>query len=212
MSTEASPIEPRLANLIRLAGSRILQIEAQRFFFLRHGETEGNRRRIIQPAEEPLNALGLEQAAIAAEVLRAHPVARIHASTMRRAWQTAEAVAAVTGHEIVPTPGLREKWFGDWVGRSSAELEWDTVPPNGESLGDFIERTCAAARATLQHAEGTLLVAHGGTLFVIASALGVEVTPEIRANATPLLFERDGGRWRAVVLAQLGAPTAEVPS
>jgi probable phosphoglycerate mutase len=45
-----------------------------------------------------------------------------------------------------------------------------------------------------------LLVAHGGTLLVLAGALGVRLEPAMRANAMPLLFRRAGAAWEAVAL------------
>ena len=44
----------------------------------------------------------------------------------------------------------------------------------------------------------TLLVAHGGPLYVLVFSLGVDLLEQHVANATPLLFEREAeaGRWR----------------
>ena len=192
-----------LDEVRRLAGARLLQVRARRFIFLRHGETEGNARRVYQPPEIPLNSTGLEQARRAAEYLRAHPVSRILASDMRRAWQTAEAAAQIVGAPVIAEPRLRERWFGDLVGKSSAELDWRNEPPNGESLADFIARTQAAFNDALDTEEPTLLVAHGGPLYVLVFSLGAELLERHIANATPLLFEFEASisRWRISNLA-----------
>lgn len=187
-----------LDEVRRLAAARPLVPRAQRFIFLRHGETEGNARRVYQPPEIPLNPAGLEQARRAAEYLRAHPVGRILASDMRRAWQTAHAAAAIVGAPVIAEPRLRERWFGDLVGQPSQDLDWRNEPPNGESLRDFVARTQAGLRDALDSDVSTLLVAHGGPLYVLVFSLGAELLERHIANATPLLFEYEAraSRWR----------------
>ena len=187
-----------LDEVRRLAVGSPLVPKARRFIFLRHGETEGNARRVYQPADIPLNATGQAQARLAAEYLRAHPVERILASDMRRAWQTAEAAAESVRASVTPEPRLRERWFGDLIGTSSKDLDWRNEPPNGESLQDFVVRTQAGFRDALDTDASTLLVAHGGSLYVLVFSLGADLLEEHIANATPLLFEHESstGRWR----------------
>ncbi len=186
-----------LDEVRRLAAARPLQPRARRFIFLRHGETEGNAQRIYQGPEIPLNPTGLEQARRAAEYLRAHPVGRILASDMRRAWQTAQAAAEIVRAPLLAEPRLRERWFGDLIGKSSQDLDWRDEPPNGESLGDFIARTQAGLSDALDTETSTLLVAHGGPLYVLVFSLGADLLERHIANATPLLFEYEAAarRW-----------------
>ena len=195
---EARLIKHGLDEVRRLAHKRPLKPRARRFIFLRHGETEGNAKRIYQPADIPLNATGLAQARLAAGYLCEHPVERILASDMRRAWQTAEAAAAMVGAPIIAEPRLRERWFGDLIGTSSIDLDWRNEPPNGESLRDFVTRTQAGIDAALDTDAATLLVAHGGPLYVLVFSLGAELLEQHIANATPLLFEFEAPseRWR----------------
>jgi broad specificity phosphatase PhoE len=187
-----------LDEVRRLAAERPLQPRARRFVFLRHGETEGNAQRVYQPPEIPLNPTGLEQAKRAAEYLREHSVARILASDMRRAWQTAQAAAEVVRAPVIAEPRLRERWFGDLIGTPSQNLDWRNEPPNGESLRDFVARTQAGLNDALDTEASTLLVAHGGPLYVLVFSLGADLLERHIANATPLLFEREAeaGRWR----------------
>jgi probable phosphoglycerate mutase len=185
-----------LSEMQRLARLRQpLNLKAKRFWFLRHGETEGNATRIIQHAEISLNARGFEQAQVAGEVLRHQPFERIYGSTMTRAWQTAQAVGRACGREPIPTDSLRERWFGDLVGTTSVGLNWSIDPPNGERIADFVTRTCDAAQTLLADEEPTLLVAHGGNLYALAFALGIELEVAYIANATPLKIEHADGRW-----------------
>lgn len=170
---------------------------AERFLFLRHGETRGNHQRIFQHAEIELNETGLAQAREAAGLLAGSGVRRILASTMTRAWQTAQIAAEATGVTPTPEPRLRERWFGDLVGTSSANLDWSFDPPNGDRLADFVGRTREALAHCLSSMEPTLLIAHGGTLYVIAYSLGVTLSESMSHNATPLVFERSAGCWTA---------------
>jgi probable phosphoglycerate mutase len=186
-----------LDEVRRLATKTLLVPRARRFIFLRHGETEGNARRIYQPFDIPLNPAGQAQARRAAEYLSEHPVERILASDMQRAWQTAQTVARVVGAPVVPEPRLRERWFGDLIGTSSMDLDWRKEPPNGESLYDFVVRTQAGFLDALDTDASTMLVAHGGSLYVLVFSLGANLLEQHIANATPLLFEyrSDTSRW-----------------
>ena len=187
-----------LDELRRLAQTRPLQPRARRFFFLRHGETEGNAQRLYQSPETPLNPTGLAQARRAAEYLRAHPVGRILASDMQRAWQTAQAAAEIVRAPVIAEPRLRERWFGDLTGTSSLNLDWRNEPSNGESLREFVLRTQAGLNDALDVETATLVVAHGGPLYVLVFSLGAELLEQHIANATPLLFEyqTETSRWR----------------
>ena len=210
-STTPSPVPADAAEaawLARVARHRIDSIaqhclaplpeaRADRFIFLRHGETRGNHLRIFQHAEIELNESGLAQAAEAAGLLADSGVRRILSSTMQRAWQTAVIAGKAMNLQPTEEPGLRERWFGDLVGTSSAEMDWSYDPPNGDRLIDFVGRTRQALAASLASTEPTLLVAHGGSLYVIAYSLGVTLREDMASNATPLLFERSNGRWSA---------------
>jgi len=198
-------IKHGLDEVQRLAAERPLQPRARRFIFLRHGETAGNAQRIFQPADIPLNSTGHAQARCAAEYLRAHPVARIVASDMLRAWQTAQTAAEIARAPVIAEPRLRERWFGDLIGTSSIDLDWRNEPPNGESLRDFVVRTQHGFCDALESDAYTLVVAHGGPLYVLVFSLGAELLEQHIANATPLLFEyeADAGRWRISNIAPL---------
>ncbi|HEY2254176.1 MAG TPA: histidine phosphatase family protein, partial [Variovorax sp.] len=79
-----------LEQLIALAAARPLDPACGEFYFLRHGQTECNARQIFQAADEPLSALGLQQAARAAELLAKVPIRSILCSDVQRALTTAQ--------------------------------------------------------------------------------------------------------------------------
>lgn len=196
-----------LDALFEMAAAKPLRPECEAFYFIRHGETDGNHKRIFQHAEIPLNARGLAQAEAASSALAGARLQRIVASTMTRAWTTAEIIGRP--HSLTPLPedGLRERWFGDLVGTPSHDHDWRDDPPNGETLATFVMRTQAGiARSLVQAGQSrTALVGHGGILYVLAPSLGLAITTELLANATPLLFERSGPGWKVTRIADVGA-------
>lgn len=173
------------------------------FWFLRHGQTDGNRHKFFQPASQPLNERGILQARQAANAMRESRIARIIASDMARTLQTAAAVAETCQLEVHPSPLLRERNFGELVGSSSLVIDWTCNPRGGESLEAFVLRVRQGIDESLSENQ-TLLVAHGGTLYVLASVLGVDVAAASLANATPLGFYRQAGKWCIETLQPTG--------
>lgn len=196
----------------------------QRLLLVRHGETALNAARILQPADTPLSARGLEQARALSRRLAVEPLAAIWSSDLPRAWQTAEAVAA--GRGIAAEPLLQERNFGDLRGRAYDSLGFDPIarseaPPGGESLAEFERRIDLAfdlALAALAGLPGSLvLVTHG---LVIRSLLArrVELAPGLalpeRIGNTALSVVEPGAPPRAVRIdctAHLDAARADDP-
>mgnify|MGYP005850605723 CR=1 FL=1 len=180
-------------DMARAAGVRV---RADAFLFCRHGQTAGNAARIYQHAHEPLDAEGHAQAIRAAAAVVAGPrPSRLLASDMARAWLTAGHIASAARLPVMPAPGLRERSFGALLGTSSAGFDWRADPPGGETLPAFVGRTAAALSDALDADGLPMIVAHGGTLLVLAGALGLPLDPELRANAVPLLIRRAGPAW-----------------
>jgi probable phosphoglycerate mutase len=191
-----------LQQLAALAASQSLAPACDPFYFLRHGQTVRNAQRIFQAPDEPLSELGVQQAARAAGLLAAAPLRTLLSSDAVRALTTARIVAEPHGIAPLALEGLRERNFGALIGTSSAHIDWACEPEGGETLAAFIDRTRAALTHALAHPAPALIVAHGGTLYVLAALLGVPVNAELLGNALPLRFERHGGAWRAVALMQ----------
>ena len=78
-------------------------------FLARHAETDWNREHRWQGhADPPLNRTGLDQAWELSQVLEGEPFDAIYSSDLRRAYETADAVAKGRGLEIIVDTGLRE--------------------------------------------------------------------------------------------------------
>lgn len=198
-------------QLIQLAASTPLSPAVDHFYFLRHGQTPRNALRIFQSYDEPLSDLGLQQAALAATLLAQEPIRSIVCSDARRAFDTAHAVAAPLGLTPVAREVLRERHFGCLIGTSSAEIDWACAPEGGETLAQFVERKRAALDAALQAPAPVLIVAHGGTLYVLAALLRVPVDAALLGNAQPLRFERQAdGQWTARALMRADGSVATI--
>ncbi len=190
-----STLTPGLEQLVALAAAQPLEPACDHFYFLRHGQTNRNASRIFQSADEPLSVLGLEQAARAAALLATEPIRSIVCSDMNRAFVTASTVAAPLGLTPQLQAGLRERHFGVLIGRSSVDIDWSCDPEGGESLAGFVARKRPALAVALAATAPVLVVAHGGTLYVLAALLGVPVDMSLLGNAQPLRFERRDDRW-----------------
>ncbi len=183
------------------AAAPALRPAVRRFYFIRHGETAGNAARIVQSPVIPLNERGRAQAAEAAERLAAGgaDATHIEASSYPRAYETAQAVVRRLALPMRATPRLGERLFGELVGQSALELDWRARPAGGETLPEFVARTKAAAAAALGRG-APCLVAHGGNLRVLMSALGVAFSEDHAANALPLRFDLRETGWEVTIL------------
>lgn len=139
-------------------------------YLIRHGETALNASRTLQPADTPLSARGLTQAAAIARRLVDAGVVAIVSSDLPRAAQTATAIGAACGLPIRWEPLLHERNFGDLRGQPYDGLSFDPLtlvdaPPGGESAATFRARVAEAfARIVAWRAslDGNLaVVTHG---------------------------------------------------
>ena len=162
-------------------------MDATRLIVVRHGETAWNvDTRIQGHLDIPLNATGLWQARQLGDALAGEAISAIYTSDLLRARKTAQAVADATGAALIDEPGLRERAFGSFQGRTFAEVEaehpeqarrWrqrdpDYAPQGGESLRVLRERVIDTThRLAARHpGELVLLVTHGGVLDVLYRA------------------------------------------
>jgi probable phosphoglycerate mutase len=167
----------------------------ERFYFVRHGRTQGNLTKTFQHPEIPLAEEGLQDAESAAAILHNADFTHMLASDMARAWRTAGAISARTGKPVTVERGIRERYFGVMIGRSSVNLDWRIEPAGGETLQGFVDRTVAGIASALASGPTPLLVSHGGVLMVLAYALGVDLNDDVQRNGVPLLVRREAAGW-----------------
>jgi 2,3-bisphosphoglycerate-dependent phosphoglycerate mutase len=149
--------------------------------FIRHGETDWNRRQCFQgQLDVPLNETGREQARRLAARLADEPPDALFTSDLRRASETAAPLAAAWKMQPAAVRGLREQSFGVLEGLDAAgarqqhadlwqrwlEQRADYALPGGESLQQFSARVLGAVRELAAQAAGrrVVVVTHGGVL------------------------------------------------
>lgn len=182
---------------------------------LRHYPTDWNGearlqgrtdRPLTEAAREKLRALALPPP---------WDIARLVASPLSRARETAEILAA--GREVATDSRLVEQSWGVWEGRLSHELlmepesnfvptheiDWDFRPPKGESQADVWARTKAALADLAQAGHPAVVVTHKAAMRVILSQA---------AQIPPGETEIKRGRLYPIALAPDGTPSAPAPA
>jgi broad specificity phosphatase PhoE len=87
-------------------------------FFVRHGETEWNRKELLQGTTDvPLSETGMLQAKETAKKLKGNEFDAVYVSPLQRALQTAEILLGKKGG-IVIEQRLRERHFGKFEGEA----------------------------------------------------------------------------------------------
>lgn len=166
--------------------------ETKRFFFLRHGRTEGNATLTFQGRlDYPLDELGRRQAAAAAAWLSTQGADYLATSPLARARETADRVAAAMGlGEPRVLESLVEVDVGIFSGVEAGEAarrhesvyrefehrSWDAVPEAEDSASMYYRAmlTWKSLRAqALSGASRLVCVTHGGTLqWIFRSTFG----------------------------------------
>ncbi len=190
----------------------------------RHGRTAWNAESRFQGGTDvPLDGVGRAQAHRAARDLASLKPARVVASDLSRAVDTARALGALSGLPVQTDVQLRETYAGDWEGLTREEIfstdgarfrDWlagrDVHAGGGELRSAVGERVAAAVE---RHASGLpagatlVVVTHGGAT---RAGLGVLLELPIESwaalgglvNCAWSVLERcepeTGRRWRLV--------------
>ena len=152
-----------------------------RLHLVRHGESEGNARGLVQGQtyDVPLTARGREQAILAARQVALLGPTYVVSSALLRAAQTAEAIAATTGLVADEEPRLRERSYGEDEGRPRSEVpalgDPDLVSPGGESFADVVARVrdwLTDLHRTRPH-DVVVAVTHGDVIAAAVVCLGL---------------------------------------
>ena len=154
-----------------------------RLWLVRHGESEWNRRGLVQGhASDPkLTDRGINQARAVLGRLDTRSVGALYSSDLLRAVQTAEILGSALGTQIRVEAALRERSFGVAEGLPLTELgadsgveadrvvDPDRAPVGGESVRRLYERAVGFATEALQRHPGDdlVFVTHGGVIRVL---------------------------------------------
>jgi broad specificity phosphatase PhoE len=152
-------------------------------YLARHGQTAYNLEGRFQGQQPvPLDELGRTQAHELAELAAEHGFAVLWCSTLLRARETAEIVAARIGLEPIEDARLMETDAGDWTDRAFADVQAEAPElfakfvagdptfafPGGESFAEQEVRVGAALDEIERGPLPALVVCHG---MVIRAAL-----------------------------------------
>jgi len=154
--------------------------------FIRHAET-ALAGTFCGHTDPPLDAHGHAQVSALLAQLASQRFDAVHASDLRRATQTAEAIAAACAVPCMATPNLREIHFGRWEGLTWSQIEaqdheyaqrwvaaFPALPaPDGEPFAAFERRVLDEAARLRRLAEDRRIavVTHGGVMRVILQNL-----------------------------------------
>ena len=150
---------------------------------VRHGQTEGNLRRLlVGRTDMPLDDIGRRQAVATADfAATSYQPDLVLSSPLVRARDTAEEIGRRLGLAVEIEPGLVELDFGDVEGWAIEEALThhphmaevlldpngdDYSWPNGEMLGDFHRRVAACFEMLVEkhRHHHVLIVTHGGVI------------------------------------------------
>jgi probable phosphoglycerate mutase len=190
------------------------------FYLVRHGESAWNaENRLCGRSDVPLSETGRRQAKSVAERLKSIPFEAFYSSPLLRALETARLISESVGLEPVPDPRLVELDYGQWEGRTLAEVierdpeafhAWDAnpaqlAPPGGESGLEAQQRVVSFLDfAAAKHPQGHVLVAFHKTVcrLAICHALGIAPSEYRRRlvlhNAALSIIQLRPDGWRLV--------------
>lgn len=158
-----------------------------------------------------LTRLGREQSGALADHLAGRRIAHVWTSTLARAVQTGEIIAATLGVDVSTRSGLREFDVGDFLSVPRAQdpfastyALWlggdDTARvPGGESGSEVIARMHETLTeiSDIHRGETVLVISHGGALRLAVSALtrmtGIE--PARLTHCGTVEIEMDSDDW-----------------
>lgn len=170
---------------------------------LRHGETEGGAR-YRGRTDDRVTEAGWRQMRTAL-LADTNAWEKIVTSPLARCAEFAHAYAIERQLPLRVDERLRELDFGDWEGRTAAEImetspesllnfwedPWKHGPPAGEPIAEMCARVIAAWRDIIAGAHTTLVIGHGGPMRVIlCHALGLPLAQLLHVEVAPGTLHR----------------------
>jgi alpha-ribazole phosphatase/probable phosphoglycerate mutase len=165
-----------------------------RVYLIRHGQINGYENfPVYGHTEVDLTKIGILQMQQVAERLRFAEIGAIYSSDLERSASGARMIARYHDVPLRFLSELKEIYFGDWEGRTMAEIRSDfpkelakrqadlvnyQPPGDGESIGRFSKRIMKIYERILseQKDNDIVIVAHGAVNRVIlCEALGLDI-------------------------------------
>ena len=112
-----------------------------KLYLVRHGQTVDNVNQIMQgQTQGQLTDSGVAQAEELAERFREEDIHAFLSSDLKRSIDTCRIIAEPHRQEVVTTPLLRERDWGDFTGRYIPDLQGLDFPENVESIEELMQR------------------------------------------------------------------------
>jgi phosphoserine phosphatase len=154
---------------------------------IRHAESSGNIKDIIQGSKERLTEKGKQQTQELGEKLKKEKIEFVFSSDMQRAVETTQIAFPDT--PITYTSLIEEKRNGDFEGKKRSEVDWTEInkqpfetrkAPNGESLEDVKKRAQQFLELLKKQTYNKIAVmSHGTFLRVLLSIITNKSMKEI---------------------------------
>ncbi len=186
-------------------------------YLIRHGAVEETLKgRYIGRTDVGLSKKGKESLLEIRENFGYPKAERLYSSPLSRCTETCRLI--YPGQSVKTVSSLAECSFGDWEGKSAAELagnpqfvNWlqnsdKTPPPGGESGKEFAARVCRGFERIVEEMSGenirsAAIVTHGGVIMTILGMYGLPQAESYRwrmdngygfaVRVTPMLWMRD---------------------
>jgi broad specificity phosphatase PhoE len=165
-----------------------------RLYLIRHGENLANLTKEFshRKVDYSLTPKGQLQAEQTARLLQDQGIAAIYSSPLRRAYETAEYLAAALGQDVVVLEQFRELNVGDLEGQPPTPEAWtahnevlrawrrgelDVAFPGGENFWSVWQRAADGYRQVVETHKGqaVAIFAHGGVYATTIKALCPDV-------------------------------------
>lgn len=158
-----------------------------RLFIARHGETDYNRKGLLQGRgiDAPLNDTGKDQARQLAGYLKNYKTKNLYCSSLRRTWQTARPYQDIVQSELFKKRDLDEMDFGDFEGVSYDEAapeigelqniwergETSVKIPGGESPEEVFQRANNSVEESINSSNSDIMIfiLHGRLIRILLS-------------------------------------------
>lgn len=159
--------------------TRPLTDSSTELYLVRHGETEWSKSgQHTSITDLELTEDGIKEAELLRDRLNPDDFGLVLSSPRQRAVRTAE-LAGFDSDRIETTEDLAEWYYGDYEGRTSADIRkevpdwriWTHPMPNGETADQVMERlTRVVTRVRESGVDRAIAFAHGHSLRVLALA------------------------------------------
>lgn len=184
---------------------------AHTVYLLRHGRTRLNAAGSLRGRlDVPLDDVGEQQAAALGDLFHGVDIHLVVASPLRRAADTARAVARAVGAPLRVDPRLTDRDYGPWAGRDLAEAasRYGSIDhaPGVETTRDLEERVTAALEETCASIDGSVaIVAHDAVNRTLLHHLtpGLPASIGQRTGCWNRLDRGRDGTWTAVTVDAL---------